>query len=93
MMAPKSLQWRLSLWLGLGMALLWATAAALTAEYLRRQMDQVFDSALEETGQRVLLLAVGFGCGLYFIGNPMRFRLPVAQALNHPIKYSAAFSD
>lgn len=58
MMAPKSLQWRLSLWLGLGLALLWAAAAAVTAEHLRRQMDEVFDSALEETGQRLLPLAV-----------------------------------
>ncbi|EXL02671.1 ATP-binding protein [Aquamicrobium defluvii] len=58
MMAPRSLQWRLSLWLGLGITLLWAVAAIATAQKLRHQMDEVFDSALEETGQRLLPLAV-----------------------------------
>ena len=32
MMRPKSLQWRLSLWLGLGVTLLWAVAAVVTAQ-------------------------------------------------------------
>ena len=58
MMPPKSLQWRLSLWLGLGVALLWAVAAAVTAHKLRHEMNEVFDSALEETAQRILPLAV-----------------------------------
>ena len=58
MIAPKSLQWRLSLWLGLGIALVWAVAAAVTAQNLRHEMDEVFDSALAETGQRLLPLAV-----------------------------------
>jgi two-component system OmpR family sensor kinase len=58
MIAPKSLQWRLSLWLGLGIALVWAVAAAVTAQNLRHQMDEVFDSELAETGQRLLPLAV-----------------------------------
>lgn len=58
MIAPRSLQWRLSLWLGLGVAILWAAAAAVTAQKLRHDMDEVFDSALEETGQRLLPLAV-----------------------------------
>ena len=58
MIAPKSLQWRLSLWLGLGIALVWALAAAVTAQKLRHEMDEVFDSALAETGQRLLPLAV-----------------------------------
>lgn len=58
MIAPKSLQWRLSLWLCLGIALIWAVAAAVTAQYLRHEMDEVFDSALAETGQRLLPLAV-----------------------------------
>lgn len=55
---PRSLQWRLSLWLGLGVALLWAAAAAVTAQRLRGEMDAVFDSTLEETAQRILPLAV-----------------------------------
>ncbi len=58
MIAPRSLQWRLSLWLGLGLTLLWAFAAVVTAQKLRLEMNEVFDSALEETGQRLLPLAV-----------------------------------
>lgn len=58
MMAPRSLQWRLSLWLGLGITLLWVATAAVTVQKLRHEMDAVFDSALEETGQRLLPLAV-----------------------------------
>lgn len=58
MTAPKSLQWRLSLWLGLSIALVWAVAAAVTTQNLRHQMDEVFDSELAETGQRLLPLAV-----------------------------------
>lgn len=57
MMQPKSLQWRLSLSLGLGMTVLWAMAAIVTAQMLRHEMDEVFDSALEETAQRILPLA------------------------------------
>ncbi len=58
MIVPRSLQWRLSLWLGLGITLLWAVAAGVTAQMLRHEMNEVFDSALEETGQRLLPLAV-----------------------------------
>ena len=58
MMAPRSLQWRISLWLGTGVALLWIVAAVVTAQRLRHEMNRVFDSALEETAQRILPLAV-----------------------------------
>ncbi|MGH7152664.1 MAG: ATP-binding protein [Acetobacteraceae bacterium] len=58
MMPPRSLQWRLSLWLGLGITLLWALAAVVTAQKMRHEMNEVFDSALEETAQRILPLAV-----------------------------------
>ncbi|WP_315736959.1 ATP-binding protein [Bradyrhizobium sp. SZCCHNR1093] len=58
MMPPRSLQWRISLWLGLGIALLWIVAAVATAQRLRHEMNRVFDSALEETAQRLLPLAV-----------------------------------
>jgi two-component system OmpR family sensor kinase len=58
MIVPRSLQWRLSLWLGLGITLLWTFAAVVTAQKLRHEMNEVFDSALEETGQRLLPLAV-----------------------------------
>lgn len=57
-MAPRSLQWRISLWLGLGVALLWIIAAVVTAQRLRHEMNRAFDSALEETAQRILPLAV-----------------------------------
>ncbi|MGN6451159.1 MAG: sensor histidine kinase, partial [Brucella intermedia] len=58
MMRPRSLQWRISLWLGLGISLLWTIAALVTASQLSREMNVVFDSALEETAQRILPLAV-----------------------------------
>jgi two-component system OmpR family sensor kinase len=58
MIVPRSLQWRLSLWLGLGITLLWTFAAVVTAQKLRHEMNEVFDSALEEIGQRLLPLAV-----------------------------------
>ncbi|MDO5371235.1 ATP-binding protein [Paracoccus sp. (in: a-proteobacteria)] len=58
MRGPTSLQGRLSLWLTLGAVLLWAVAAAWTAVHLRHEMNEVFDSALEEAGQRLLPLAV-----------------------------------
>lgn len=58
MTTPRSLQWRISLWLGLGVTLLWVAAAVLTAQKMHHEMDEVFDSALEETAQRILPLAV-----------------------------------
>lgn len=57
MSRPRSLQWRLSLWLGLGITVLWAIAAVATAHRLRHEMNEVFDSTLEETAQRILPLA------------------------------------
>ncbi len=57
MKRPKSLQWRLSLWLGLGITALWAVAAVVTVYRLHNEMNEVFDSALEETAQRILPLA------------------------------------
>ena len=57
-MSPRSLQVRLALMLGAGVTLLWLGAAAVTAHFLRNELDEVFDSALEETAQRLLPLAV-----------------------------------
>ncbi|HRO15480.1 MAG TPA: HAMP domain-containing sensor histidine kinase [Paracoccus sp. (in: a-proteobacteria)] len=55
---PRSLQARLALAVGLGITLLWLAAAGVTASRLRAEMDEVFDSALQETAQRILQLAV-----------------------------------
>jgi two-component system OmpR family sensor kinase len=58
MRAPRSLQGRLGLWLGLALALVWITAATVTALIARAEIEEVFDSALQETAQRILPLAV-----------------------------------
>jgi two-component system OmpR family sensor kinase len=54
----RSLQGRVALAIGIGVTLLWIAAATVTATILRHEMDEVFDSALEETAQRILPLAV-----------------------------------
>ena len=58
MTGPGSLQARLGLWLGIMLTVLWIIAASLTTVILRQEMDEVFDSALQETAQRILPLAV-----------------------------------
>lgn len=58
MRTPLSLQARLGISLGVLLTLLWIAAATATALLLRRDMDRVFDSALQETAQRLLPLAV-----------------------------------
>lgn len=58
MTAPFSLQRRLGLGLTLGVTLLWLVAAALAGFAVRHELDEVFDSALQETAQRILPLAV-----------------------------------
>ena len=58
MRLPHSLQGRLSLSIGILLTLGWVAAAGLTAVLLHREIDEVFDSALEETGQRLLALSV-----------------------------------
>lgn len=55
---PASLQARLGLTLGLVLTVLWLAAAAVTAVIVRGEMDEVFDSALRETAERILPLAV-----------------------------------
>ena len=58
MRLPRSLQARLGLSLGILLTVLWMAAASVTALILRGEMDEVFDSALQETAQRLLPLAV-----------------------------------
>ena len=55
---PQSLQTRLALSLGLLLTVLWVAAAWVTGMVLRHEMDEVFDSSLQETAQRLLPLAV-----------------------------------
>lgn len=55
---PRSLQARLGISLGLLLTLLWIAAASVTAVILRKEINEVFDSALQETAQRLLPLAV-----------------------------------
>jgi two-component system OmpR family sensor kinase len=55
---PASLQARLALSLGLALTLLWLLAATVTTVMIRGEMDEVFDSALRETAERLLPLAV-----------------------------------
>lgn len=58
MRAPRSLQGRLGLWLGLALTILWVAAAGVTAVIARGEIEEVFDAALQETAQRILPLAV-----------------------------------
>lgn len=52
-----SLRRRLSLWLAVAVSALWLAAAIVAGSVLRREIDEVFDSALQEVAQRVLPLA------------------------------------
>ena len=52
-----SLRRRLGLWLAVAVAALWLAAAMAAGVLLRREIDAVFDSALQEVAQRVLPLA------------------------------------
>ncbi len=53
-----SLQKRLGLGLTLGMTLLWLVATVGAWRGVRHELNEAFDSALEETAQRILPLAV-----------------------------------
>lgn len=55
---PASLRGRLSLSLGFALTVLWLLAATVTSVIVRDEMDEVFDSALRETAERILPLAV-----------------------------------
>lgn len=55
---PRSLQSRLGLALGILLTVLWMGAASVTAVLARHAMEEIFDSALQETAQRILPLAV-----------------------------------
>ncbi|MBC2834580.1 ATP-binding protein [Paragemmobacter straminiformis] len=57
-MKGASIRIRSAVALSLIVTALWLATAALTAKILSDEMDEVFDSALQETGQRILQLAV-----------------------------------
>lgn len=54
----RSLQKRLGIGLTLGATLLWLLGVAASGLVAQHEMNEVFDSALEETAQRTLPLAV-----------------------------------
>ncbi|MBR9858002.1 MAG: two-component sensor histidine kinase [Gammaproteobacteria bacterium] len=58
MRSSSSLQRRLGLGLTLGVTLLWLVATLASGLVVRNELDEAFDSALEETAQRILPLAV-----------------------------------
>ena len=58
MRLPRTLQVRLVLGIGFLLTLLWVGVATVTAVMLRHDLDEVFDSTLQETAQRILPLAV-----------------------------------
>ena len=58
MKSGSSLQRRLGLGLTLGVTLLWLVATLASGLVVRNELDEAFDSALEETAQRILPLAV-----------------------------------
>lgn len=58
MKAPRSLQGRLLLTLGTILLVIWVGAAWATAVLIRHEIEEVFDSSLQETAQRLLPLAV-----------------------------------
>ncbi len=55
--ARSSLRRRLGVGLAVGMAILWLAASTVAGLVLRREVDEVFDSALQEVAQRILPLA------------------------------------
>ena len=58
MTTSRSLQSKLGISLGFLLCMIWICAAALTAILNRQTLDEVFDSALQETAQRLLPIAV-----------------------------------
>jgi len=57
-MTRASIRFRSAAALSLIVTLLWLGTAVVTARLLTSELDEVFDSALQETGQRILQLAV-----------------------------------
>ncbi|MGE4369005.1 MAG: ATP-binding protein [Burkholderiaceae bacterium] len=58
MNGPRSLQRRLAVTLGILLTVFWIGAAAVTSILARNAIEDIFDSSLQETAQRILPLAV-----------------------------------
>ena len=56
--SPKSLQKTLGIGLTIGMTLLWMFALAGAVYVSQNKLNELFDSALAETAQRIMPLAV-----------------------------------
>ena len=63
MRRPRSIEARLGLGIGLLLSLLWIAAATTTALILRHEVNEVFDSALQETAERLLRSSSGSSAG------------------------------
>jgi len=57
-MKPRSLRRDLSLGIGLGLTLLWLLAMTGTTLVVREELDEVYDSLMEETAHRLLPMAL-----------------------------------
>ena len=55
---PRSLQRRLGIGLAIGVTGMWLAAMLAVGLIVRHELDEAFDSALQETAQRLLPLAV-----------------------------------
>jgi two-component system OmpR family sensor kinase len=58
MKGPRSLQHRLGVGLAIGVTGMWLVAMLVAGFIVRHELDEAFDSALQETAQRLLPLAV-----------------------------------
>lgn len=58
MIRARSLQGRLAVGLAIGLTLMWLCATLAAGLIVRHELDEAFDSAIQETAQRVLPLAV-----------------------------------
>ncbi|TIM05053.1 MAG: HAMP domain-containing histidine kinase [Mesorhizobium sp.] len=58
MKVPTGMTRRLMLWLTAGMVLFWVAAVGLGGLIMREEFDEIYDSALRETAQRLMPLVV-----------------------------------
>ncbi len=83
----RSLQLRLAITVGLAVSVMWLGAVAYTTQKLRVEMEGVYDSALRDSGRRLLMLA-GAGPG----GRPPQRSDGAPERLEPEIRGEARFS-